>query len=139
MMYMNKNMSSNVKNFRDLICWQKAKSLQKKVYKVIPKIPYFEKDNLKSQVRKSVSSIGANIAEGAGQLYKRKEITHYNIALGSASEVRNWMNDALMFDYITKEEYDDMDSEAEEIIKMLYGLIRKLQREVSTSEEKSNN
>lgn len=114
------NMSVNVKDFRDLIVWQKAKSLQRKVYNVLPKFPKFEEYNLKSQLLRCSSSIAANISEGCGQLYKKKEINHYNIALGSVSEVRNALDDALEFNYITQEEHAEMDKMVEEIIKMLY-------------------
>ncbi|WP_276513816.1 four helix bundle protein [Clostridium tetanomorphum] len=131
-------MSINVKNFRDLIAWQKAKSLQRKVYNVLPKFPKFEEYNLKSQLLRCSSSIAANISEGCGQLYKKKEINHYNIALGSTSEVRDGLKDALDYNYITLEEYSEMDSEAEEIIKMLYGLIRKLKNELKNLKEDSD-
>ncbi|WP_341875962.1 four helix bundle protein [Defluviitalea saccharophila] len=132
------NMSVNVKDFRDLIVWQKAKSLQRKVRAILPRFPELEKYNLTSQLLLCSSSVGANIAEGCGQLYKKKEITHYNIALGSTSEVRDGLKDALDYNYITPEEYSEMDSEAEEIIKMLYGLIRKLKNELRNSKEDSD-
>ncbi|MBP1863700.1 four helix bundle protein [Clostridium tetanomorphum] len=112
--------------------------MQRKVYNVLPKFPKFEEYNLKSQLLRCSSSIAANISEGCGQLYKKKEINHYNIALGSTSEVRDGLKDALDYNYITLEEYSEMDSEAEEIIKMLYGLIRKLKNELKNLKEDSD-
>ncbi|MGB9855610.1 MAG: four helix bundle protein [Caldisericum exile] len=88
----------------------------------------------KSQIIRAVTSIGANIAEGNGQLYKKKQINFLNNALGSASETRHWLIIAADNGYISQEDYDKLEEKTVEIIKMLIGCIRKLQYQAGDEE-----
>ena len=81
----------SIKDFKTLIVWQKARELTQDIYKVSANFPQFETYATKSQIIRAVASIGANIAEGNGQLYKKKQINFLNNALGSASETRHWL------------------------------------------------
>lgn len=124
-------MSQNlyIKDFKSLKVWQKSAELTSEIYKIIKKFPKFETHIIVSQLLRACTSICANIAEGNTQLYKSREYYHYNLALGSAGETRNFLAIALRNEYITKEEYDALELRLIEIIKMLHGCIRKLQSE----------
>ncbi len=61
----------SIKDFKTLIVWQKARELTQDIYKVSANFPQFETYAAKSQIIRAVASIGANIAEGNGQLYKK--------------------------------------------------------------------
>lgn len=126
-------MSQNlyIKDFKSLKVWQKSAELTSEIYKIIKKFPKFETHIIVSQLLRACTSIGANIAEGNTQLYKSREYYHYNLALGSAGETRNFLAIALMNEYITKEEYDALELRLIEIIKMLHGCIKKLELEPS--------
>ena len=129
------NISQNsVKDFKTLIVWQKARELTQDIYKVSANFPPYEAYATKSQIVRAAGSIGANIAEGNGQLYKKKQITFLNNALGSASELRHWLVVALDNGYISEEEYNKLEQQTIEIIKMLLGYIRKLQEQVKGEE-----
>ncbi|HKM40654.1 MAG TPA: four helix bundle protein [Patescibacteria group bacterium] len=114
----------HIKDFKKLIVWAKARELAQDIYKIAAKFPNFETHAAKSQIIRSATSIGANIAEGNGQLYPKKQISFLNNALGSASETRHWLIVALDNKYISKEEYDLCDGHLIEITKMLIGLIK---------------
>ena len=63
-------------SYRDLIAWQKAKSLVLDVYPCTQRFPRDEICGLTSQVRRAAVSIPSNIAEGKGR-YSRKDLVHF--------------------------------------------------------------
>ena len=123
-----KNIS--IKDFTQLKVWRKSFELTSEIYKITATFPAFETYAMKSQILRSVSSITANISEGNGQLYKKKEINFYNNALGSATETKNWLLIALDQNYITKAQYDNLCAKLTEIIKMLIGCIKRVQTDM---------
>jgi four helix bundle protein len=56
-----------MKGFKDLIVWQKAHQLVLEAYASTRNFPSDERFGLTSQIRRSSSSIPANIAEGCGR------------------------------------------------------------------------
>lgn len=125
---------NNIKDFKSLIVWQKARELTQEIYKISANFPPFENYALKPQIIRSAASIGANIAEGNGQFYIKKQLNFFNNALGSASELRHWLVVSLDNGYISKENYDKLEQKTIEIIRMLIGLIKKIQEEVKNEE-----
>ncbi len=55
-------------SYRDLIVWQKAKSLAVHVYQQTECFPKAETYGLTSQIRRAAISVVSNIAEGQGRL-----------------------------------------------------------------------
>ncbi|ODM26907.1 four helix bundle protein [Clostridium sp. Bc-iso-3] len=115
-----------IKDFRTLKVWQKANALEQEIGELVKGFPSYEQYRLVDQLVRASRSIGANLAEGNTQLFIKKEIVHANIALGSAGEVRNHLFTAYKNRYVNKEQYDALDEKLIEIIKMLYGYIKKL-------------
>lgn len=78
------------KDFTSLICWKDARKV--KLYfnlKILPQIPQNEKFNLEFQMRKALSSISANIAEGYGRFHYQEGLQFYRIARGSLYELKD--------------------------------------------------
>lgn len=121
-----------IKNFKDLKIWQKANSLEQKIEIIAKSFPTYEK-TLKDQIVRSVRSIGANIAEGNSQQHLRKEINYINISLGSTGETRNHIVTAYQNNYISYEEYEKLDEELLELIKMMYGYLKALKAKVNNT------
>ena len=115
-----------IKDFRTLKVWQKANSLEQEIGELVKGFPSYEQYRLTDQLIRASRSIGANIAEGNTQLFVKRELFHVNSALGSAGECRNHLLTAYQNGYIHKEQYDALDAKLIEIIKMLYGYIKKL-------------
>lgn len=124
----------HIKDFKTLIVWQKARELANDIYRVSTNFPAFETYATKSQIIRAVTSIGANITENNGQLYKKKQINFFNNALGSVSETRHWLIIALDNGYISAEDYNKLEQKTIEIIKMLVAFIRKSQEQVKDGE-----
>src|SRR6266516_928252 len=75
-----------MQNYKDLKVWEKAHHFTLSVYKITKAFPKEEIYSLTNQLRRSASSIPANIAEGCGKK-SQAEFAHFlNISLGSANE-----------------------------------------------------
>ena len=121
-----------VKDFRKLQVYQKAMQLTKSTYIVIKEMPDEERYAMASQMRRAVTSISANIAEGQSNLYNKKELTFMSTALGSCGEMRCWYEHCLNLNYITQEQFDKLDTDTEEIMKMLIGYAKRLRQEIGS-------
>jgi len=76
-----------MKNFKELQVWKKAHQLTLQLYKTTVTFPKDEKYGLTSQIKRSASSIAANIAEGCGRSGDAEFARYLQIAMGSASEL----------------------------------------------------
>ena len=121
-------MSENllIKDFKTLKVWQKANALEQEIGELVKGFPNHEQYRLVDQIIRSSRSISANIAEGNTQLFIKRELFHANAALGSCGETRNHLLTAYQSNYISKEQYKILDEKFLEIIKMLYGYIKRL-------------
>ena len=81
-----------MQNFRNLVVWQRAQSLAARVHLVTDSAAGGGNGAWKGQLRRSVQSIGANVAEGAMR-DSPKQFAHFlEIALGSASETESHLD-----------------------------------------------
>ena len=67
---------AKIKNYRDLVVWQKAMDLTTMLYQIVRKLPKEETYALSDQMRRAAISIPSNIAEGFGR-NSTKEYTHF--------------------------------------------------------------
>jgi four helix bundle protein len=74
--------SCGVKDFRDLQVWQKAHQLTLAVYRHTARFPGDERYGLTAQLRRSSSSIAANLAEGCGRNGDAELARFCSIAMG---------------------------------------------------------
>ena len=79
------------KSFRDLIVWQKAHNLALSIYSLTESFPKTEMYGLTSQIRRSVVSVPANIAEGFKKKTYNEKARFLNIAQGSLEETRYYL------------------------------------------------
>ena len=80
-----------MQNYKELKVWEKAHFFTLRVYEVSKVFPKDEIYSLTNQLRRSASSIPANIAEGCGK-NSQQEFAHFlNIALGSANEAEYFL------------------------------------------------
>jgi four helix bundle protein len=79
------------KSFKDLIVWQKSHQLVLSVYKISEVFPRKEIFGLTSQLRRSIVSVPANIAEGFKKRGKADKLRFLNIAQGSLEESRYYL------------------------------------------------
>lgn len=111
-----------VRSFRDLEVWQVAHELTLMVYRATASFPKQEMFGLTSQLRRSVASVPANIAEGWGRRSTKDYLRHLSIANGSLEESRYFLLLARDLSYLADEQYDEMEVLAKRIASMIHGL-----------------
>ena len=116
-----------MKNFRDLIVWQKAHQLTLACYRDSVRFPREEMYGLTNQIRRCSASIAANIAEGCGKRGNKEFQRFLHIATGSASELEYHFLLAKDLSFLSVEEYQQLDRSVVEVKKMLAGLIKKIE------------
>ena len=108
-----------MRDFHSLLIWTRSHQLTLDVYKVSQFFPKDELFGLTSQIRRAVSSIPTNIAEGCGRT-SNKEFAHFlQIAIASASEVEYELLLAHDLKYISSEENERLTNEVVAIRKMI--------------------
>ena len=133
MNYMSENLL--IKDFKTLKVWQKANAFEQEIGILAKGFPAYEQYRLTDQLVRASRSVGANIAEGNTQLFIKRELFHANAALGSAGEVRNHLLTAYQNGYINREQYDALDKKLIEIIKMLFGYIKRLKPDLDNKSD----
>jgi four helix bundle protein len=113
-----------VRDFTDLIVWQKAHAMVVEIYKLVANFPVYEKYGLADQMRRASVSITSNIAEGFGRQTPKEKTQFYFIAKGSLTEVRNQLYIARDVGYVNKDRVRELLLIMEDVYKMMYGLIR---------------
>ena len=117
-----------MKDFRQLKVWQKSHELTLEVYRLTQKFPTEEIYGLISQIRRSVSSIPTNIAEGCGCESEAEFKRFLTIAYRSSSELDYQLILARDLQYLITEHYEQLYLKVNEIQRMLGSLIRKVKR-----------
>lgn len=115
-------------NFKELKVWQNSRELVKKVYVATVEFPNNEQYGLTSQIRRSSISIVSNIAEGSGRGTDKDFSRFLNLSLGSAYELETQLILAYDLELVTKEIFEKISDNINEVQKMLYGLIKSLNK-----------
>jgi len=113
-------MSDRIRSFKDLRVYQKAFSLQQKIFEISKGFPKEELYSLIDQIRRSFRSIGANLAEA---WHKRRYQAHFVSKLsdsdGEQAETRHWLDTALACEYIPEDVHKNLMNQCMEIGRML--------------------
>ncbi|WP_338152808.1 four helix bundle protein [Cyanobacterium aponinum] len=117
---------SEIKDFKDLIIWQKGMEIAEQCYFVTKKFPKEELYGMVLQIRKSSSSIPANISEG----YRRKSSRDYkrflSIAQGSVNETETHLLLSARVGLCTLKDIETISNNLKEETRMISTLIKKL-------------
>jgi four helix bundle protein len=117
-----------VKNYRELIVWQKAMDLVVEVYTISSTFPREEVYGLTSQLRRAAVSVPSNIAEGQGRRTTTDFLRHLSISYGSLREVETQTLIASRLGYLTDRRSQDVLDMAAEVGRLLNGLMTSLSR-----------
>ena len=111
---------------RKLDVLDKAHSLFVDVHRVVPGIRQSHLQPLKRQLVKSALSTSSNLAEGRTKRSEREFLRFLDIALGSAGELQYQLKAATDCNAIPQTDGTDLTRRAEEVAKMIQGLIRRI-------------
>ena len=118
-------------SFIDLRVYKESKELVKSVYQILEKFPKYETYALGDQLRRSVTSVPSNIAEGSGRFSIKEKIHFIEIAYGSLTEALCQLDIAHDLEYITDEEFNDVKERIEVIGKQLSGMRTTFQKQLT--------
>lgn len=100
--------NDNIQSFENLTVWQETQTLAVLVYKASKQFPKDEMFGITSQLRRAVSSISANIAEGFGRTATKDKLHFYTIAYGSLLETKNFLYLSQKLGYLDRELLDEL-------------------------------
>ncbi|WP_280164091.1 four helix bundle protein [Rhizobium sp. RU36D] len=120
---------TTINSYRDLKVWQRAMDLAVETYELTKAFPRDEVYGLVSQIRRSATSVPANVAEGYGRQMTGAYVHHLKIAQGSLKELETHLILSSRLNLISADRVEKVITLSEEIGKMLRSLIRSLQDE----------
>ena len=112
------------RDFTDLIVWRKSHEFVLAIYKITAAFPKSEMFGLADQLRRSATSIPANIAEGFRRRGKADKARFFNIAEGSLSESRYYLILARDLTYCDTEPCLQLLDEADRLLRAYIAAIR---------------
>jgi len=113
---------------QELKVWQAGNRLARDAYRLTLATPLNRHFGLADQIRRAAVSIPANLAEGYGLGTTAQLIRCSRIALGSAYELRVHLEIARDMHLTAQGATDPVLSTTDEVIRMLIGLLKALQR-----------
>jgi len=119
---------AKLNSYRELLVWQKSMTLAERCYRMTRRFKRDDQLVLGHEIRKSCVSIPSNIAEGFGRHYTPEYIRHLRFSNGSSNELQTQVELSKRVEIVGVEEAAILIADAEEIGRMLHGLIGSLER-----------
>jgi four helix bundle protein len=117
---------NHAKSFRDLVVYQKAKTVARAVFEITKGFPREETYSLTDQIRRASRSIGAQIAEAwAKRRYEKHFISKLTDADAEQMETQHWLDEACNCQYLDQNQADELREELMQIGRMLNSMMIK--------------
>ena len=116
----------SVKNYRDLIAWQKAMDLVAAAYVLADALPQSETFGLAAQLKRAAVAVPVNIAEGEGRGYQPEFRRYLRIAHGSVREIETEVLIAIRLGFTSQSSAEPVMGLAAEVGRLINGLQRTL-------------
>lgn len=105
---------------KDLLAYQKAFTLAMEIFQLSKRFPVEERYSLTDQIRRSSRSVCANLAEA----YRKRRYPNHFVSKLSDSDMENgetqtWLAFAQACQYISIEECENLNNQAEQVAKLL--------------------
>lgn len=116
----------SVRNYKELLVWQRAMELACEAYAVTGRLPKEEMYALGDQIRRSAISVPSNIAEGYGRNSTRDYVRFLSIARGSRYVLETQLLLCVRLGYIAESDIERAIQLGTEVAKILNVMITKL-------------
>ena len=111
---------STIKFHQDLKVFQKSFDVAMLIYELTKTFPKEELYALTDQIRRSSRSVSANISEAWGKRKYEKSFTaKLTDSEGEARETQTWLQFSLACEYITEEQFNNLNNQYNQVIGML--------------------
>lgn len=121
-----------MRQYKNLKIWERSVDLALLVYKITSDFPKSEIYGLTSQLRRCSVSISSNIAEGAARSSDKEFQRFLDIAYGSCYELQSQLFIAFKLNLLNKSQFKEMNTEMDEIPKMIFTFSKTLNRSLTT-------
>jgi four helix bundle protein len=111
-----------MQNAEKLVAYRSARELAVAVYRLTAEFPESERFGLSAQMKRSVVSIGSNIAEGCGRQGSRALLPFLHYAIGSGKELEFQLELAALLGFSRRGETDVVRDRAAHTVRMLIRL-----------------
>ena len=115
-----------MQDFRRIEAWQLSRPLVVAIYRATRSFPADERFLLTSQIRRSASSIGANIAEAMGRKTRADCARVLQHSVSEGNETLHHLITALDLGYLTQEKFDELDALLEPVRTKVFNLLMKI-------------
>jgi four helix bundle protein len=115
-----------IRDYRDLLVWQRAMELVKAIYSATATFPAAEMYGLTGQIRRSAVSVPSNIAEGHGRESDGDFRRFLVIARGSLAELQTQLILSGELGFVDEKAVTGLLENTEEIARMIRGLQKSL-------------
>jgi len=111
---------NHAKSFRDLLVYQKAKTVSRSIFEISKGFPKEESYSLTDQIRRASRSVGAQIAEAwAKRRYEKHFINKLTDADAEQMETQHWLSEARDCHYLDATQVEELTGELLQIGRML--------------------
>ena len=116
----------HAESFRDLVVYQRIREFSRSVFVITKGFPREEMYSLIDQIRRSVRSVGAQIAEAwAKRRYGKHFVSKLTDADGEQQETQHWVEEAFDCGYINAATKQELLGNLSEVGRMLQSMIDK--------------
>ena len=119
-----------IRNYADLIAWQKAMTLAESVYTATHQMPREERYGLVSQMRRAAVSIPSNIAEGEGRGSDGHLLHALSVSYGSLRELETQLLLSGRLKFVSEQDLRGLFDQCEEVGRILNGLMKTVRNRV---------
>lgn len=117
-----------MQDYKRLEVWKLAHEVTLDVYRLTKGFPSDERFGVTSQLRRSMASVGANLAEGCGRGSDADFAKFVQIAIGSASETDYHLLLARDLGYLEATTHQEIASRLASVRRMLSALLNRLRQ-----------
>lgn len=117
--------NGKIQSFTDLNVWREGHKLVLMIYKNTKSFPKEETYSLVDQMRRAVSSVTANIAEGFGRQSYKEKIQFYYMSQGSLIELKNFLLISKDVGYLDNDNFNEIANQANYTHRLLQAFISK--------------
>lgn len=110
----------------DLVVYQLSMSLGEKIWTIVDKWIYFQKNTMGSQLVRATDSIAANISEGYGRFHFKENNFFCYYARGSLYETKTWLTKAKNRNLVTLTDFEELKTELNHLAKVLNSYIKSI-------------
>lgn len=91
------------------------------------------------QIKRSGTSVGANVTEAQFAQSKKDFISKMHIALKECSETQYWLRVLYRTEFVSEEEYSSIYADSEELARMLSAIIKTSKEDINKQNNKQKN